>query len=418
LRTITTPNIVEFKLLATFSQDDLNIWGDQINFAKHEEDKQSYQAATSASGIGESNMNANSLAIDKKLKKTSYVPNALFSDESKLVSAKKSYVELPDQKITTYHTMVTIPLIFLHDVFAKLPLTKNPFVQLTCRLHSATASMTNTATNYELPVVVSKFNYNPIMLTGRCAAVASSLFVNTCIATVKNALNVSTAHKLDSACYFNACLYKFNPDHEMKYISNPSRKVSFMQTTPMVRSEKLDPDGMLNFQVIHKLANIRGLLMMTQIDRTTNGLATPATAQNAAASVPPLDSPYSAGLNMIGTNWSQFNVRIGGQNHYKNNIDYGYDIYKQELVKSHSVNGGMFGGGLNSGLISENDWTNGPYAYTWVDLSKYSSSTEDHIAKSVNVIGRNNTLARVNVTCFMFYESSFDINVTTSEITV
>ena len=81
-----------------------------------------------------------------------------------------------------------------------------------------------------------------------------------------------------------------------------------MQTTRIARSEAIEPNDMLNFMVTHKLANIRGLLMMTQIDRTTNGLATPATAQNAAASVPPLDSPYSAGLNMIGTNWSQFNV--------------------------------------------------------------------------------------------------------------
>ena len=38
-------------------------------------------------------------------------------------------------------------------------------------------------------------------------------------------------------------------------------------------------------------------------------------------------------------------------------------MYQQELVKSHSVNGGMFGGGLNSGLITETDYTNGPFYF-------------------------------------------------------
>ena len=121
---------------------------------------------------------------------------------------------------------------------------------------------------------------------------------------------------------------------------------------------------------------------------------------------------------MIGTNWTQFNVKVGGVDHYQSNVDYGYDLYKQELLKSHSVNGGMYGGGLNSGLITENDYTNGPYAYTFVDLSKYTSQTEDQIAKSVYVVGRNNTQARVSISCYLFYEDTFNIDVTTSEITV
>ena len=410
---------VEFKLLSTFSEDDLKIYGDRINFAKHTESNQSYQAATSASGLGESNMGTSNLALAEKMKKTSYQSNALFSDSSLLLSAKKSHVAVATAKqVVNYHVMAVIPLMFLHDVFAKLPMIKNPFLQLTCRIHSATTSMTNTAAKYVLPTVVSRFNYNPMMFTGVCAGVAQTMYVNSGIGSVKNAAGAITQNALDTACHFNACLYKFNPDSEMQYISNPSRKVSFLQTTPYVKLESIAPGGMINFQVINKLANIRGLLMITQIDSSTNGLATPATAQNPATSVSTLNSPYSASLNMIGTNWSQFNVKIGGVNHYKNNVDYGYDLYQQELVKSHSVNGGMFGGGLNSGLITETEYTNGPYGYVYVDLSKYSSETEDIIPKSVYVVGRNNTLARVNVTCYLYYEDTFNIDVSTSEITV
>ena len=413
---------VEFKLLSSFSEDDLKIYGDSMNFAKHTESAQSYKAAEDALGLGESNMGTGNTALGQKNKKLSYQPNALFSDSANIVSAKKSHVVADNMaalKVVTYHWMAVIPLMFLHDVFDKLPLIKNPFMQLTCRIHSASSSMTiATAAKYPHAAVVSRFNYNPVMMSGKLVPVAGDLYINSGIGSVKNAAGAITQNALDQACYFNACLYKFNPDSEMKYISNPSRKVSFLQTTPYVKLESIAPGANINFQVINKLANIRGLLMITQIDSTTNGLATPVTAQDAATSMSTLNSPYSASLNMVGTNWTGFNIKIGGVNHYKNNVDYGYDLYQQELVKSHSVNGGMFGGGLNSGLITETDYTNGPYGYIWVDLSRYSSETEDNIPKSVYIVGRNNTQARVAVTAYLYYKDEFNIDVSTSEIAV
>ena len=168
------------------------MWGDRIHFAKHTEANQSYQAAAGVSGLGESNMGATNLALAQKLKKYAYEPNALFSDASLLLSAKKTHVTKPSARITNYHCMAVVPLLFLHDVFAKLPLIKNPFLQLTCRIHSASVSMTNLAAEYILLGVVSRFNYNPMMFTGVAAAKAGTMYVNSGIVSVKNAAGVRT----------------------------------------------------------------------------------------------------------------------------------------------------------------------------------------------------------------------------------
>ena len=129
---------VEFKMLSTFTQDDLTIWGDRIGFAKHDEGD-----TKGPKGVGETNMGTDNTALAKKMKKTSYVPNPDFSDATLLLSSKKTHAAVATTlQVVNFHCMAVVPLMFLHDVFTKLPLIKNPFMQLTCRIHSATTTMT------------------------------------------------------------------------------------------------------------------------------------------------------------------------------------------------------------------------------------------------------------------------------------
>ena len=141
--------------------------------------------------------------------------------------------------------------------------------------------------------------------------------------------------------------------------------------------------------IVDLVANVRGLLLVTRLASTVNTLATPSTAASAGTST--LLSPFTSGENMLGCAWSNMNVRIGNIPHYQNNINYTYDIFQKELMSSYSVNGGL-SPGVNSGLISQNDFESGVFNYVWIDLSKKEKNTDD-VPKTIHFTGTNNSMA-------------------------
>ena len=89
----------------------------------------------------------------------------------------------------------------------------------------------------------------------------------------------------------------------------------------------------------------------------------------------------------------------------------------REITAYNSMNGGLVRG-VNSGLISRDEYESGVFGYLFFDLSRKARS-EDDIPKSINFIGTNNSLASaLDLYAYVIYENGFSINVDTSQITL
>ena len=393
----------QFKILSTWSQDDITTKGDVINWAKNNSDSYAYDGAVSANGIGENNNVVTNLTFNpgngieqglgtvqnsgfrRRANKTSYnvlgTEIAKYSSLANVQNSRKSFMHYESTTSMYYYIMVTIPLAQMHDLFDKLPLIRNPYIKLTMQMHTATAVIpyTHATTVMGLTSVSSSFNYNPLMISK-----VTDGFVGTadCNITIKSGIgavdNSNNFLGTDRTCYFNACLYEFNPEGEKKYIESVGNKVIKYQD--VYSNRFVNCSGPINWQIHTGLSKIRGLLIVTNLGSGVNTLATPATAVGAGTSV--LLSPFSSGENMLGCSYTNVNVKLGGLPYYVENLNYGYDVYKREILSYNSVNGGLTPG-VNSGLISQNDWESGVFAYHFFDLSK-KSATEDDIQKTIH----------------------------------
>ena len=102
------------------------------------------------------------------------------------------------------------------------------------------------------------------------------------------------------------------------------------------------------------------------------------------------------------------NVLISGTNLYQQNYNYDYEAFQQELRKTSAINGGD-SMGCNSGLISQDDFSNG-YRFIVNDLSRTQSQATDDIGKSVQVIGTNAGNYAIDITWLVFYEREIEID--------
>ncbi len=421
----------QFKILSTWSQDDLQVKGDGINFAKNDAVSYKYKGAVSTDGIGECNntmvdvydpnlgylqgLESNE-GVLQRCYKTSYnvanVEIAKYVSKAQMQTQRKSYLDVVSTTDMYYYIMATIPLNLLHDLFEKMPLVRNPYFKITLQCHTATAVIPylHTGTTAGITSVSSQYGYNPVMVS-KC----SDGWVGTadCAVTVTSAIaNTGTsASGWGNVCYFNAVLYEFNPDYESRYISEVGNKL--VSYHDVFSNTALAQTGAINFQIHTGLARVRALLVVTHLASTVNTLATPATAQGAGTSINM--SPFTSGENMLGCSYSNMNVRIGNIPHYAENINYTYDIFQKELLSYNSVNGGL-STGINSGLITRNDFESGVFNYVFVDLSRKAASDDD-IPKTINFVATNNSLATaLDLHFYVMYESNLVINVHTSSI--
>ena len=422
----------EFEILATWSEDDVKVKGDQIGFAKNNASSYKYKGAASTNGIGECNNTLTPVAFNpqngykqglqentglgQRVQKTSYnVANAeiaKYTDLAKTQTQQKSYVDYESTTSIYYYIMMTVPLACLHDLFAKMPLVRNPYFKITLQMHTATAVIpyTHVGTTLGLTSVSSQYGYNPIMV-GKC----TEAFVGTANAaiTVKSGIGKVDASSTawGQTCYMNACLYEFNPEYEAKYINDVGNKLVIYKD--LFSNSALNQSGTVNWQIHTGLANVRALLLVTRLASTVNTLASPATAAGAGTST--MLSPFTSGENMLGCSWSNMNVRIGNIPHYQENINYTYDIFQKELLSHYSVNGGLTPG-VNAGLISQNDFESGVFNYVFIDLSRKEKNTDD-VPKTINFNGTNNSNAsRLDLYAYVFYDNQMMINVNTSQL--
>jgi hypothetical protein len=425
----------DFKILSTFSNSEMEVLGDVLNFGKDSAETSTYQGTASIYGMGICDNKVTDTLVNttgyeavpgankgllRRLRKNMYAAQtqkALFTNNANMVSKKQSHMTVNTTlRSLTWNMQLTIPLWSIHDLFNKLPLVRNPFFNISLQVHSGNVSMpyVHGATSLGAATVSTQFGMFPVTVNeGGKALIGTADATITCYAAVGTANSVDNT--LGKVCYFNACLYTMTAEAEKAYISKMTNQRVIYQDIKMKPYYGIAAGANLNEVLDTSISKLQGLLMITHLDRRVNGLLTPTTAAGAGWSQ--LNSPYSVGLNMPGTFWTQLQVKVSGKNVFPQAIDYSYDIFQQEIMKLGVNNNNMLGG-FGSGLISQQDFENGPYGFVYVDLSRKIDENDYLMPRPVQITAKNSSLASVDVLTYLIYDNEFNIDCTTSAISL
>ena len=428
-----------YKIMSSFSQDDEANLADSIDFAMDNEASLGYSAtegeinnaikpATFDPEVGYESGQINGGLLKRQMR-TSYDPagteESKFTSEALTVTKRKSYYIRKTAKQLVYNIMVVLQLKFLTwDFFDKMPLTMGLFMRMTLGIHTGKVTFASSVAGAVSAIVPSSmYGCIPAQITPFQAGLgqtANAGVITMSTGIVKTA--TSTSSSLGTSANFVACFYKMRPQEESKYLSSmPTKRIDYTELATN-RYLNVIPNQQITFQIGNSFSKIRWLLIHTSLSASINGSAnasdTTFSAGNASAySV--FNSPFSSAPTtcMKSAHVSNFNVRVGGVNHYtENNVDYTYEMFLNEVRSSNSLLGGEQVG-LTSGLISQKMWEEG-YGYIFVDLSRKLSEADDTLPKAVEFIGRNNTLNVVDYICHVGYEKNIDVNISTGKIQI
>jgi hypothetical protein len=170
---------INYKVLSSFSENDLKTLGPSIGFYKDGVEGIGYASAASADGLGEFNNDPYNVlpnkdngflaqvgykhnsAIFEKQKDTAFDLTGdanLFISRQNVVMSSKNFCErdvvagtaLPGTNaIVTHYILATIPLKYLHDIFDKMPLVRSCLVDLVINTNiNATCNIVGNATQF------------------------------------------------------------------------------------------------------------------------------------------------------------------------------------------------------------------------------------------------------------------------------
>jgi hypothetical protein len=445
---------INFKLLTTSSLEDARALESTMGFVKDSAESITYvgSAADNMYGVGECNNNiadalfapangwgASSLAVNKgrqqRMVNTSFDSAGSagnFTDTNKCTAVGKTYTSQNTTDILTY-VIATIPLRFLHDIFAKLPLAKGIYMRLILNLN-AQCQVTTTTTTAGIRFSTgltssSQNNLIPFMISppgtgyGLVPSTAATTTIKTSLGIARSFFNTATTHPAMTTCRIYACMYELSPPYEIQYLTNvPTKKVLYNDilsfNIPAVAS-----GGQVSQILTNGISRARYLLICPFLSSAINmsGSAKDATfgattAVTGFTATSTLASPFSSapGTCCPYAFVNNFNVLISGSNLYQSSINYRYEHWLQEISKANSVNGGL-SLGMNSGLLSQQEYETG-YNFIYCDLSRKISQASDDISRSIQVVFNNQSACSVEYVCIIGYEREISVSTSTGSL--
>jgi hypothetical protein len=161
----------------------------------------------------------------------------------------------------------------------------------------------------------------------------------------------------------------------------------------------LNVTGDINFSLSNTLSNLRGVLLVPFISSAVNGKIITA---NVVTHLPfsPTYSPFTSEPSTTSPlmRISNLNIQLAGENVYSQNLDYGFQMYKNEVAVLNAIDGNQ-NDRFTSGLISQEDWDNN-YRYYYVDLSR---KIQDNSMKSIQIMGRNASAVAMDIHIYLIY---------------
>jgi hypothetical protein len=327
-------------------------------------------------------------------------------------------------RVYTWHILARIRLRDLSDFFDRMPLVKSPFLQLTFGYNTSSQTISRTAAvaaaagppavvaipeaiKVGTPTIVG--NTNPIMIAsgatknpnnGILAAAGDSITFACGIAEASGVRNT-----LATSCQLVCDSFTMNPAAEKEFLSTlPQKMVTY---TDLHYQLLQNQTGTFQTLLTGGLKRAKRLIIIPYYSKAANtGLTTVPVYQSPFASEPGTTSAYAALTNL--------QVQVSGVNLWQAPVDYGWDMYKNEVSPAYSVNGGLQLG-TTTGLLSEQDWTIG-YRYIVADLSRRMPADED-TPKSIQVSATIASAKALDLLFFIEYDRSVTVDTATSAIT-
>ena len=467
---------VSFKMMTTWSQDDVAKYGALLNFFPDTSNSFRYAQGNgdSSDGNGISNnrianvnqFNANTglksetnQGFYKRLVNCGHDANAglggcytLLSSTQLSTIAKSQFKHDSGTGAARVYYWSVLGKVFLKnlaDFFDKIPLVKGAFLKIVLNTNTATtvvnhvANSCGTNTNTGSLFLNATGNNtitgrtNPLMIASANGIVLANSNVNAVttvlgapyanpLQTIANSADGNVwigcgigsvtihSHKVDNAILTQARIYvpayTLNPTFEDQLLSlHPTKDVVYRDIYQYTITG-VTTGGSINQLLTNGISNPKALIILPFISGTagaTGNATTPTLSpyQSPFTSEPHTTSPY---LSI-----SDFNIQISGINLWNENKNMDWDMFLNEIKGINAVNGGLTQG-LTSGLIGEADFSSG-YRYYVADLSR-RLPLEDTVAKSIQVIGKNNSAKTVDYFCFIEYQRSITIDMATGAI--
>ena len=449
---------INYRLLTTSSLEDERNFLPSINFHKDTAESIYYSDVKSASGIGESNnviANSNFTTTDgwgksfinhndgrlKRCFNTSFDPvdSSIGSGNFKLVNAStvktsgKNFAEQTGNTSVQHYILATIPLKIIHDLFKKLPLTRNMYMRLILNLNTQCQSVITVGTNkFEGFSTTSLNNVFPCMVSpigdGKGIKEDNAITKSTISLGIGKSFNTSSSysHPVMTSCRFYAKMLEFSPQYEEMYLSAVPTKTILYNDILSFQTLSVQANGSVSQILTNGISRPRYLLIIPQMAGIINGSAkanlsssfTTASANGLSALGSPMNSPFSSapGTTAPQAVISSLNILVSGQNIYQSNYQYGFEQFLQEVRGSNSLNGGL-PLALSSGLLSQQDWENG-YRFCYVDLSRRVSQANDDISRSIQVSFTNSSTYCMDYFYVIAYEKQLSLSTSTGALII
>ena len=409
---------VTYKLMSTFSRDDLVKYGPSIGFWPDNAASMSYASAANINGDGTSNnlvnpagsityasqLESSNAGFLKRLQSTSY-PISGYGGITQINTSAlanqigKNYLNSSGVGAATVYQwsiLATIRLKDLADFFDKMPLVKGAFMRMTINYNSA--NMTMTSTSSPITMVTSSLTMrsgrtNPILLSSG-AALNPLATLPAGVLTIGCGIGASTLNSIGTSQISSVRLYvpayKLNPQYEEQlYSLAPVREISYTDLYNY-NVVSIAPGGQFNAILTNGIVDPRYLVVLPFLSGSNSGVA---------GNFPPYQSMFDSapGTTSPLCALSNFNVQVGGENLFQQNFQYDFEAFLNETSRLGAIAGGC-STGLTNGLLGSLEFDNG-YRYYVADLSRGLPS-EDSIPKSITIQGTNNTSKIIDLITF------------------
>jgi hypothetical protein len=446
-----------FKLLTSFSQDDLTTLGPTIGFYPDNPLTWTYSAAASPTGYGVAN-NTNLLIAspvvsgafnnfksrqgnDGFLARQQFInftddgtygtgaASLLFTDAA-ASSLWKSHISQKTATNLQYSISAIVHLKHIHSFFQSIPLLKGVYMKMTLNLNNSNAAITIAGAAGATPAPANAMSLTassvpsggvqPAMIasvladngasklyataaTGAGVVYLVNLSVgSTCLNGTMTAANAGSG-AVGKNIYLYLPAYTFNPLFESSYLSSPIKSIKYTDIYQYQVSNIGANNGTFNQLITNGIANIKSVLVIPFYAASSNPVG--------LAGIPVYQSPFdTAGTGTTSPlcHFSNFNVVISGQNAIYNTQRYAFEEWNNQLYGTNQVNGGQMDG-LTSGLISQLGWEMN-YCYYYVNVSRMLP-VEESVPKSIQIIGQNNSVQPLDLMVFVEYGCSVDVDI-------
>jgi hypothetical protein len=304
------------------------------------------------------------------------------------------------------HYVATVRLADLCDYFKKAPMSKNAKGFVYINYNSSATTITTGAAGTLVPGNITSIATN--MNYGNTCPILYNLVSAASSATISATGTFSAASGLAFSAAGTTVVVKagidgtpttgsgISPSQQFTrllvptYATNPTadhalvQKKTFRYFERMTNKFTVQAGQAFTYTLTNGISNPKKIFLQPVITNPTSG----------SSSLPDSINPFRSPFSTVPATTSPFcslknlQLTVGNIPIWNNPVNFGYDMYVQEMMQSSGVDGGL-DDDVKAGLLSQRQWES-LYRFVPVDIGRRLPS-EDGASKSIIISGTNNT---------------------------